>query len=92
MKDVTVDDAPLVKQYQEAIEAGDPDLAQTILSRIPDGSAKLIRAEFFNDMADTCVAIQETITSGFVPGYVVSDTQPTTQKTGDLWFKITGTV
>lgn len=92
MKDVTAEDAPLVKQYQEAVESGDNELAQRILNNIPEHNAKLIRADFFNTMSDTCVALQNTFDTAFVPDYIVSESRPTQQKNGELWFEITGEV
>lgn len=90
MKDVTAEDASLIKQYQEAVESGDNDLAQRILNNIPEHDAKLIRAEFFNTISDTCVALQNTFNSAFLPDYIVSESRPAQQKNGSLWFEITG--
>ena len=41
MLDITADDAELVKQYQTAMEAGNYDVAQQILTSLPDGQRKI---------------------------------------------------
>ena len=42
--DLVETDAPLVKQYQEAMQNGDLSLAASILEKIPDHDKKLISA------------------------------------------------
>ena len=37
---------------------------------------------------DTSVAVQKYYATKFSNGYIVSDTQPAGQETGDYWFKL----
>lgn len=87
--DLVEADAPLVKQYQEAMQNGDLSLAATILEKIPDHDKKLISAEFLNDMTDTIEAVETFFLERYTPGYVVSESQPSGQSNGDFWFHIT---
>ena len=92
MQDMTASDALLVTQFQQAMQAGNVPLAQTILAQITDKDKKIISAELLNTAWDTLVALQEQFAKRYSPAYVVSETQPASQEVGDYWFKVTGTV
>jgi len=92
MLDITADDAELVKQYQEAMEAGSYDVAQQILSEIPSGQRKIISAGLMNDVLDGLTATEQYFADRYSPAYVVSETQPQYQEATDFWFHVTGVV
>ena len=58
MQDMTASDALLVTQFQQAMQAGNVPLAQTILAQITDKDTKIISAELLNTAWDTLVALQ----------------------------------
>lgn len=89
-KDITAQDASLVKQYQQAIENGNLAQASQYLSQIVDHGDKIITAELMNTIVDTNEAVQVYYEQKFSPAYVVSETQPAVQEIGDFWFHITG--
>ena len=88
MQDISVADASLVQQYQEAMEAGNIATATAILGQISNADKKIIRADLLNTITDTSVAIQQFYAEKFSNGYVVSATQPAGQSKGDFWFKL----
>lgn len=88
MLNITISDAPLVQQYQEARNAGNTALAAQILAQIPSSSVKLISASYLNSLTSTCYALQQYYLEKYSPAYVVSSTQPAAQATGDFWFQI----
>lgn len=88
--DITAQDAPLVKQYQEAMEAGNIAQANQYLSQISNYNNKIITAQLMNTIVDTNEAVQEFYEQKFSPAYVVSTSQPISQSVGDFWFHVTG--
>lgn len=89
-KDISPQDATLVKQYQQAMENGDISQASQYLSQIADHGDKIITAELMNTITDTNEAVQVYYEQKFSPAYVVSETRPSVQEIGDFWFHITG--
>ena len=90
MLDITSDDAELVKQYQDAMEAGSYDVAQQALTQIPNGQQKIISAGLMNDILDGLTATEQYFGDRYSPAYIVSETQPTFQQATDFWFHVTG--
>lgn len=88
MQDISAADASLVQQYQEAMESGNIATATTILGQISNADKKIIRADLFNTITDTSVALQKYYAEKFSNGYIVSATQPAGQAKGDFWFKL----
>lgn len=91
MQDMTASDALLVNQFQQAMQAGNVALAQTILAQITDYDKKIISAELLNTAWDTLVALQKYFTTRYSPAYVISATQPEDQEIGDYWFEVVET-
>lgn len=87
-KDVEIGDASKLKQFQDAMEAGNFTLAKSILSTISDYDAKIITADYFNTMSDTLLALQNYFLKRYSPAYIVSETQPASQEVGDFWIKV----
>ena len=90
MIDLTASDGSLVQQYQSAMQAGNITLAKQILAQIPNNQSKIITADYLNTINDTLVAVEQYFQARYSPAYVVSNTRPTNQETGDFWFEITG--
>lgn len=90
MLDITADDAELVKQYQDAMEAGSYDVAQQVLSQIPNGQQKIISAGLMNNVLDGLTATEQYFADRYSPAYVVSDTEPQYKQATDFWFHTTG--
>lgn len=90
MLDITAIDADLVKQYQAAMEAGSYDVAQQVLSQIPNGQQKIISAGLMNDVLDGLTVTEQYFADRYSPAYIVSDTQPQYQEPTDFWFHTTG--
>lgn len=88
MQDISVADASLVQQYQEAMESGNIATATAILGQISNADKKIIRADLLNTITDTSVALQQFYADKFSNGYVVSATQPAGQSVGDFWFRL----
>lgn len=88
MLDITAVDAPIVKQYQEAVQAGDYTRAQQLLQSISNYGQKIITAELLNQLFDTNVALQTYYMQRYSTPYVVSETQPLAQEAGDFWIKV----
>ena len=88
MQDISVADASLVQQYQEAMESGNIATATAILGQISNADKKIIRADLLNTITDTSVALQKYYAEKFSNGYIVSETQPAGQSKGDFWFKL----
>lgn len=88
MQDITADDAPIVGQYQEAIESGDYVRANQLLQTIPAYAEKMLTADLLNNVFDTNVALQQFYTARYSSAYIVSKTQPLAQEQGDFWIKI----
>lgn len=88
MQDISAADASLVQQYQEAMEAGNIATATAILAQISNADKKIIRADLFNTITDTSVALQKYYAEKFSNGYIVSETQPAGQAKGDFWFRL----
>ena len=90
MIDLLASDGSLAQQYQTAMQAGNLTLAQQILAQIPDNQSKIITADYLNTINDTVVAVEQYFQARYSPAYVVSNTRPVNQETGDFWFEITG--
>ena len=90
MIDLTTSDGTLVQQYQDAMQAGNLALAKQILAQIPNNQSKIITADYLNTINDTVVAVERYFQARYSPAYVVSNTRPVNQETGDFWFEITG--
>ena len=90
MIDLLASDGTLVQQYQTAMQAGNLTLAQQILAQIPNNQSKIITADYLNTINDTVVAVEKYFQARYSPAYVVSNTQPINQETGDFWFEVTG--
>ena len=90
MIDLTTSDGALAQQYQAAMQAGNLALAKQILAQIPNNQSKIITADYLNTINDTVVAVEQYFQNRYSPAYVVSNTRPVNQGTGDFWFEITG--
>ena len=90
MKDVTASDAILLAQYQSAMQAGEIAKAKQLLAQMTDGAHKVITAEYLNNIKDAMDALETYYLQRWSPAYVVSDTQPVDQATGDFWFDTGG--
>ena len=90
MTDLLASDGTLVQQYQAAMQAGNLTLAKQILDQIPNNQSKIITADYLNTINDTVVAVEKYFQARYSPAYVVSNTRPVNQETGDFWFEITG--
>lgn len=88
MQDISVADASLVQQYQDAMESGNIATATAILGQISNADKKIIRADLLNTITDTSVALQQYYAEKFSNGYIVSETQPAGQAKGDFWFRL----
>lgn len=90
MIDLTASDGALAQQYQAAMQAGNLALAKQILAQIPNNQSKIITADYLNTINDTVVAVEKYFQARYSPAYVVSNTQPSAQESGDFWFQVTG--
>ena len=90
MIDLAASDGPLVQQYQLAMQAGNLALAKQILAQIPNNQNKIITDDYLNTINDTVVAVEKYFQARYSPAYVVSNTQPSAQESGDFWFQVTG--
>ena len=90
MIDLAASDGPLAQQYQIAMQAGNLTLAKQILAQIPNNQNKIITADYLNTINDTVVAVEKYFQARYSPAYVVSNTQPSAQESGDFWFQVTG--
>ena len=90
MQDISASDGALIAQYQTAMQAGNLALAKQILAQIPNNQNKIITADYLNTVNDTVVAVEEYFQARYSPAYVVSNTQPSAQESGDFWFQVTG--
>ena len=90
MIDLLASDGALAQQYQAAMQAGNLTLAKQILAQIPNNQNKIITADYLNTINDTLVAVEKYFQVRYSPAYVVSNTQPSAQESGDFWFQVTG--
>ena len=90
MINLAASDGTLVQQYQTAMQAGNLTLAKQILGQIPNSQSKIITADYLNTINDTVVAVEKYFQARYSPAYVVSNTQPSAQESGDFWFQVTG--
>ena len=90
MLDITADDAELVKQSPDAMEAGSYDVAQPILAQIPNNQQKIISAGLMNDVLDGLTATEQYLDDRYSQAYIVSETKTTFQQATDFWFHVTG--
>lgn len=88
MLDISSEDAAQVVAYQTAVQNGDTQAAQTALNNIANANQKLVTADLLNTLLDTMGAVQEYFLERYSPAYVVSETEPAAQQTGDFWFKV----
>lgn len=86
MQDVTSADAILLAQYQAYMQNGEIAKAKQILAQMTAGDSKVITAEYLNNIKDSMDALETYYLQRWSPAYVVSDTQPVDQATGDFWF------
>ena len=91
MEDLTASDLALVKQFQVAMQLGNIQQAQAILTLIPNYQNKIISTSLMNTAWDTLVALQKQFTTKYSPAYIISETQPADQEIGDYWFKVVKT-
>ena len=89
MIDLAASDGTLAQQYQIAMQAGNLALAKQILAQIPNNQNKIITADYLNTINDTVVAVEKYFQARYSPAYVVSNTQPSVQESGDFWFQVT---
>ena len=89
MVDLIASDGALVQQYQAAMQAGNLTLAKQILDQIPNSQSKIITADYLNTINDTLVAVEKYFQARYSPAYIVSNTQPSAQESGDFWFQVT---
>lgn len=90
MINLSASDGALAQQYQAAMQAGNLALAKQILAQIPNNQNKIITADYLNTINDTVVAVEKYFQARYSPAYVVSNTQPSAQESGDFWFQVTG--
>ena len=90
MIDLAASDGTLAQQYQAAMQAGNLALAKQILAQIPNNQNKIITADYLNTINDTVVAVEKYFQARYSPAYVVSNTQPSAQESGDFWFQVMG--
>ena len=90
MVNLLASDGNLAQQYQAAMQAGNLTLAKQILAQIPNNQNKIITADYLNTINDTVVAVEKYFQARYSPAYVVSNTQPPAQESGDFWFQVTG--
>ena len=90
MQDISASDGTLIAQYQAAMQIGNLALAKQILAQIPNNQNKIITADYLNTINDTVVAVEKYFQARYSPAYVVSNTQPSAQESGDFWFQVTG--
>ena len=76
MLNMTIADAPAVKGYQQAMEAGNNALAQQYYSQITNADQKFIDATKMNRLMDTCVALQN---------FYLTDIQPYVDNLQTTW-------
>lgn len=88
MEDITADDIALVNQYQQYMLVGNFASANGVLQQITDADKKILKAETINLMGDTTLALERSFQARYGPFYVVSESQPENQATGDLWFQV----
>ena len=75
MLNMTVADAPNVKRYQQAMEAGNKTLAQQYYNRITNANRKFVDSTKMNRLMDTCVALQNFYLTDIKP--YIDDLQTT---------------
>ena len=91
MEDLTASDLALVKQFQAAMQSGNIQQAQAILTLIPNYQNKIISTSLMNTAWDTLVALQKQFITKYSPAYIISETQPADQEIGDYWFEVVKT-
>ena len=75
MLNMTVADAPNVRGYQQAMEAGNKTLAQQYYKRITNANRKFVDSTKMNRLMDTCVALQNFYLTDIKP--YIDDLQTT---------------
>ena len=66
---ITVQDAPYVEQYVEAMNAGNQTLANQILQQIPSATQKIIQSADLNQMTQAILALERFYGTD-VEGYI----------------------
>lgn len=87
---ITTSDAPLIKQYQEAIQNQDTATAAALILQIPSFYRKIINGNYLNSIAETVHALEIYYLEKYSPAIIVSSPQPAGQEKTDMWFQITG--
>lgn len=64
---ITASDGPLIKQYSEAMQAGNTVLANQILAQIPSGTQKIIKANDLNKLTQSVLAMERLYNSDISP-------------------------
>lgn len=84
--DITASDGPLILQYQNALQAGNISLANQILSQIPSGTQKLIKAVDLNKYSQVILALERFYDSDIKP-YIESKQQSWTATVNQFSYK-----
>lgn len=88
MVDIDAADGLLIKQYQDAIDAGNWTLAWRTLREIKNVDQKILSADFLNTITDTLVAIQGEYLKRYNPSITVSYDAPQNPENTDYWWEI----
>lgn len=76
---ITATDGPLIAQYQSAMEAGNTTLANQILSQIPSGTQKIIKATDLNQLTQALLAVER---------FYLTDIQPYIENQQENWLSV----
>lgn len=76
---ITSTDGPLIAQYQAAMEAGNTVLANQILTQIPSGTQKIIKATDLNQLTQAMLAVER---------FYKTDIEPYIQAQQESWLNI----
>lgn len=77
--DITPSDAVLIQKYQQAVQSGNMEEAQTIFSSIQNGNQKIIDAVKLNTLMDTALALEN---------FFKTDVQPYIEVKQENWQNI----
>lgn len=72
--DITASDGPLIKQYTEAVEAGNLSYANQILQQIPASTQKILKANDLNKITQAILALERFYKSD-VKDYILEKQQ-----------------
>lgn len=73
---IAATDGPLIQQYQTALQAGNTTLANQILTQIPSGTQKIIKATDLNKLTQAILAIER---------FYKTDIEPYTDNLQQSW-------